>query len=280
MSTEYYGFPEIDPNAKFDGANDINELAQGIDSAMKQVEILGKEATYTLPAATATKLGGVRIGANINVAADGTISTDAETYALPAASQTTLGGVKVPPNSGINLAADGTISVDDKSIAVSDGSITTAKLADGSVTTAKLAKNAVTYENCAASLQTLIDSAESYTSGAFTTVPESNISRLQGNENTVKVSQWGPALLIELSNLDVTLTGSASSIDLFKLTGDYVPTTGGYCAAFGTATLGATTATFLVKNDRYTPEKFTLFFDSAVSAGTWSINCYGVGLFA
>lgn len=280
MSTEYYGFPEIDPNAKFDGANDINKLAQGIDSAMKQVEILGKEATYTLPAATATKLGGVRIGANINVAADGTISTDAETYVLPAASQTTLGGVKVPPNSGINLAADGTISVDDKSIAVSDGSITTAKLADGAVTTAKLAKNAVTYENCAVSLRNLIDSAESYTTGAFTPVPEANISRLQGDVNTVKVSQWGPALLLDLSNLDIVLTADTSSIDLFKLTDDYEPANGGYCVAFGTATMGLATATFVVKNRRYEPEKFTLYFDSSVSAGTWSINCYGVGLFA
>lgn len=280
MSTTYYDFPEIDPSAKFDGANDINKLAQGIDSAMKQVEILGKEATYTLPAATATKLGGVRIGANINVAADGTISTDADTYVLPAASQTTLGGVKVSPNSGINLAADGTISVDDKSITVSDGSITTAKLADGAVTTAKLAKNAVTYENCAQSLQTLIDSAESYTSGAFTPVPESNISRLQGDENTLKVSQWGPALLVEVKNLDITLTDSATSIDLFKLTGDYVPAHGGYTAAFGTATLGDTTRPFLIKNGRYDQEKFTMVFDSAVSAGTWSVNCYGTGLFA
>lgn len=280
MSTEYYNFPEIDPSAKFDGANDINKLAQGIDTAMKQVEILGKEATYTLPAATATKLGGVRIGANINVAADGTISTDAETYVLPVASQTTLGGVKIPPNSGINLAADGTISIDDKSVKVSDGSITTAKLADGAVTTAKLAKNAVTYENCAQSLQKLIDSAESYTSGAFTPVPEANISRLVGDENTLKLSQWGPALMLELKNLDITLTDSATSVDLLKLTGAYVPAHGGYALAFGTATLGETSTPFLVRNWLYEPGKFTVVFSSKVSAGTWSADCYGVGLFA
>lgn len=59
-------------------------------------------SSYTLPAATVSTLGGVRIGANIAVASDGTISTNAP-YSLPTASATVLGGVKV----GDGLAIDG-----------------------------------------------------------------------------------------------------------------------------------------------------------------------------
>lgn len=63
-------------------------------------------ATYTLPPATASVLGGVKIGANINVTADGTISVAAPTpaYTLPPATTSTLGGVIV----GTGLTVDGT----------------------------------------------------------------------------------------------------------------------------------------------------------------------------
>ena len=62
---------------------------------------------YTLPPATATTLGGVKVGTGLNVAPDGTLSA-AEQYALPAATATTLGGVKV--GTGLNIAPDGTLS--------------------------------------------------------------------------------------------------------------------------------------------------------------------------
>ena len=62
---------------------------------------------YTLPPATATTLGGVKVGTGLNIAPDGTLSA-AEQYALPAATATTLGGVKV--GTGLNIAPDGTLS--------------------------------------------------------------------------------------------------------------------------------------------------------------------------
>ena len=62
---------------------------------------------YTLPAATATTLGGVKVGTGLNIAPDGTLSA-AEQYTLPAATATTLGGVKV--GTGLNIAPDGTLS--------------------------------------------------------------------------------------------------------------------------------------------------------------------------
>lgn len=64
---------------------------------------------YTLPISTATVLGGVKIGAGINVTADGTISVDQQNYTLPIATTTTLGGVIV--GSGLSITAQGVLSV-------------------------------------------------------------------------------------------------------------------------------------------------------------------------
>lgn len=59
-------------------------------------EISGGGGSYTLPVATATTLGGVKIGDNINITDDGTISiSDSSGYTLPVATATTLGGVYV-----------------------------------------------------------------------------------------------------------------------------------------------------------------------------------------
>ena len=61
-----------------------------------------------LPIATASVLGGVKIGSGIAVTADGTISVTAA-YTLPAATSVVLGGVK--QGSGVAIAVDGTLSV-------------------------------------------------------------------------------------------------------------------------------------------------------------------------
>lgn len=72
----------------------------------------GGGTSVDLEPATKTKLGGVKIGNNVNASADGTISVDLpdppEPYELPVASADELGGVKIGDN--INVDADGTIS--------------------------------------------------------------------------------------------------------------------------------------------------------------------------
>lgn len=60
-----------------------------------------------LPAATATTLGGVKIGAGLTITADGTLGWT-NTYSLPSASATVLGGIKI--GSGLSIAGDGTVS--------------------------------------------------------------------------------------------------------------------------------------------------------------------------
>ena len=53
------------------------------------------DSSYTLPTASATVLGGVKVGSNLSISSDGTLSADAQQYTLPVASSTTLGGVMV-----------------------------------------------------------------------------------------------------------------------------------------------------------------------------------------
>lgn len=65
---------------------------------------------YVLPPATANTLGGIKVGQNLTVEEDGTLNAQAgSAYVLPPATADTLGGVKI--GSGIEVTADGTISV-------------------------------------------------------------------------------------------------------------------------------------------------------------------------
>ncbi len=216
MATENYDFPEIDPAARFDGANDINKLASAIDSQMKKVEILGKDAQFTLQPATRTKLGGVRIGANVNVSADGTISTDIDPYVLPPASSTTLGGVSVPSDSGINLEPDGTISINDKSVTLPVNSVTTAQLQDKCVTGTKIADDAVTYEKLSDSLQQQLEKASEYARGIFKKITPSDFFNGTTAE-TIEVSTWGPLVSIAFNNTPFEPQTSAQDFNLIAL---------------------------------------------------------------
>ena len=64
--------------------------------------------TYTLPTASASVLGGIKIGAGLSIAGDGTVSSSGASYTLPPATVSVLGGVK--PGANIAVAGDGTIS--------------------------------------------------------------------------------------------------------------------------------------------------------------------------
>lgn len=71
----------------------------------------GSGEGYTLPPASTTTLGGVKIGSGISVTADGVISAEGgggTPYELPAATTTTLGGIKVGDN--LTITPDGKLS--------------------------------------------------------------------------------------------------------------------------------------------------------------------------
>ena len=68
-------------------------------------------ASYTLPVAGASTLGGVKVGYGLSMAGDVlnvTLEGGGASYTLPVAGASTLGGVKV--GYGLSVAADGTLS--------------------------------------------------------------------------------------------------------------------------------------------------------------------------
>jgi hypothetical protein len=78
-------------------------------------------AGYTLPAATVSTLGGVIIGSNISVDSSGVISIIFPSgYTLPVATDSVLGGVKIGNN--VNVDGAGTISVIFPSLAIATDS--------------------------------------------------------------------------------------------------------------------------------------------------------------
>lgn len=66
-------------------------------------------APYTLPIASQAALGGVKIGENLTISQDGTLSAIAGSYVLPMASPSVLGGIKI--GSGLSISEDGTVTV-------------------------------------------------------------------------------------------------------------------------------------------------------------------------
>lgn len=276
MGTPNYNFPEINPAARFDGANDINKLADAIDTQMKQVEILGRDAQFELEPATPNKLGGVRIGANVNIAADGTISTDADTYVLPPASNTTLGGVIVPADSGFRLEPDGTLSIDDASITLPVNSVGTAQIVDGAVTAAKIAAEAVTYEKLSASMKSTVDSAGSYINGKAAPVTLTDF-QAPSSANNVTGKRWGNVIFLEFTGFKFNSDGSTDTIDICKAPSSASPQ--GEFAGMGTNPLTfnlnnfrAGTCYVLAYQDRNRDITFRLMFNGAPAEGTYTIS--------
>lgn len=97
-------------------AEEALTAAQGSLKTVSHTASLAGDGTASTPLsltpATATTLGGVKIGSGLAVTADGTLSSTAQggsggSYVLPAATETTLGGVKI--GSGLAVDPDGTL---------------------------------------------------------------------------------------------------------------------------------------------------------------------------
>ena len=65
---------------------------------------------YTLPPATATVLGGIKVGSGLSVTADGLLSVN-QSAQIPVATATVLGGVTIPVASSVSVTGLGAIDV-------------------------------------------------------------------------------------------------------------------------------------------------------------------------
>ena len=73
----------------------------------QNIEVSQPRSDYHLPIASDTILGGIKVGNNLSITSDGTLSAVGEEYSLPVASASTLGGIKVGSYLSI---ADGVLS--------------------------------------------------------------------------------------------------------------------------------------------------------------------------
>lgn len=110
MATQNYNLPTIEGEDRIALVAAFNGLAESTDAALKQVS--DTAAPYTLPAATPTVLGGVKVGGSLTVLADGTINVDWTKDPNTGGG----GGGSTPGNNSITTAM------------IQDGAITSAKL--------------------------------------------------------------------------------------------------------------------------------------------------------
>ena len=109
VSTPMYATTYSPGFVKIDGST-ITINSDGVISAVGGG---GSGSGYVLPPASATTLGGVKVGSGLSVTADGTLSATSggSGYVLPPASASTLGGIKVGSN--LSITADGILSATD-----------------------------------------------------------------------------------------------------------------------------------------------------------------------
>nr|DAF18378.1 MAG TPA: Receptor Binding Protein [Caudoviricetes sp.] len=91
-------------------ADDLKTAIDNVESGRfyTKSEVDALVRPYSLPAATSNTLGGIKVGDNLTIDADGRLS-GAAPYALPAATTSTLGGVKAGSN--LTVYADGTLAL-------------------------------------------------------------------------------------------------------------------------------------------------------------------------
>ena len=92
-------------------ADDLKTAIDNVESGSfyTKAEVDALVRPYTLPAATTTTLGGIKVGDNLTIDASGRLS-GAAPYALPAATTSTRGGVKAGSN--LTVYADGTLALE------------------------------------------------------------------------------------------------------------------------------------------------------------------------
>ena len=101
-----------------------------IEEITPHINIDTATRTYHLPIASADTLGGIKVGNNLSIEEDGTLSAESAEYNLPTASTSRLGGVKVGghldiTNGVLSVTVDSTLNVNSTN-PIQNNTVTTA----------------------------------------------------------------------------------------------------------------------------------------------------------
>lgn len=153
----------------------------------RNIDISGDMSVYHLPIASATTLGGIKVGNNLTIEDDGTLNAESTEYQLPTASASTLGGVKVGSN--LNIANGVLTAAVDTTLSTTS----TNPVCNSTIT------NAINSTNSdVAALDTRLDTAEDN----ITNISE-DISEINGDISDLSDS---------LDNLSDTVTSQGNTI--------------------------------------------------------------------
>ena len=154
----------------------------------RNIDISGDMSVYHLPIASATTLGGIKVGNNLTIEEDGTLNAESTEYQLPTASASTLGGVKVGSNLDI---ADGVLT------AIVDNSLST--VSSNPVRNSVITNTINSTNSDVAALDTRLDTAEDNITGI-----SEDITEMSGDIDDLSDS---------LGDLSDTVTSQGNTID-------------------------------------------------------------------
>ena len=173
-----------------------------IHRSIPNVNIETAIRNYHLPIASSTELGGIKVGDNLTIEADGTLNADPTGYTLPVATASTLGGIKVGNKLSIS---DGVLSV------VTDSSLSgssTNPIQNNTVNAAltSLTSTVQTNTNNIGTLTTNLGNL-SNTVGTNTTNISTLTSTVNGHTTAIQANSDA------ITNLDSTVGGISSDVD-------------------------------------------------------------------
>lgn len=158
-----------------------------INRQTRNITVSEPRADYHLPIASSTTLGGVKVGDNLTITSDGTLSANPSGYTLPVASATTLGGIKV----GSNLSISDSVLTADVDSVLNISS-------NNPVKNAVITSNINSINNTLGEYDTRIDNLEDSVSTLSSTV----------STNTSDISDNASAI----SNLTTEVSGNSDAI--------------------------------------------------------------------
>lgn len=195
-----------------------------IDRSTPQIDIDTSTRNYHLPIASATTLGGIKVGNNLTIEEDGTLNAESTEYNLPVASSSTLGGVKIGSGLTMNDAVasvnvDSTLDADSanplrNSVITSNLSTLTSSVQNAGSAITSLSTTVGTLSGTVSSNTSAITTLSSTVSG-HTTAIQSNTDNIASQASTIsdmayQVNDLDSRLITAESTLSDTVTDVAA----------------------------------------------------------------------
>ena len=170
---------------------------------------------YHLPIASATTLGGIKVGTNLTIEDDGTLNAESTEYNLPVASSSTLGGVKI--GSGLSISdavasvnVDSTLDADSanplrNSVITSNLSALTSSVQSAGSAITSLSTTVGTLSGTVSTNTSAIRSLSSTVSG-HTTAIQSNTDNIASQASSISDMTY------QLNDLDSRVTLAESTL--------------------------------------------------------------------